>query len=650
MLKPILLAFTGTLLTSAIGAAESADIVRLCAPGQVSLRGVVGSKFDAVVRERFMSDEARTVIYDEAENAFRTCYDDLNSKGKFGWWQGEYWGKTMLSASEIYSMTGDENLKAWMLEKAHGFVSSYMKPDGYLGSYANQYFVRGEEKDMRKSWCWNVWVRKYTIWALYDIYRKTGDKDCLNAAVKSMDQLIDQLSGQKLRFVETGSFYGLPSCSILKPLLLLYQESRKPEYLETARQIVADMDKADGSHADIIADAFGDRPICEWHPDPYFWAKAYEMMSCLEGFVEYYRVTGEGRVLSAVLRIREKLLQGELNPMQNVGYFDHFVDGAHQPSGLTELCDVIHWIRVNRELYCLTGEAPYLDCAEKAFYNAFLAGVYRDGKWCAHAIRSHGSRHRAAPHQVCMQYHQCCVDNMPRGFVDWAATSFGLRRDGSVDVNFYSPSEWREEGVSVRLDGNYPVDGKIVMKVRSQRSIRLNLRVPGWSRVLCVDGVKRKGPWCSVEIAPGERKMSLEFDMAPRYVRRYTRETVYRTDNFYGKAMADWARHVFESADENPEMKDLYRTKGAGYMMWGPLVLAKGERSGVSRERTLAAETLNQCGCDVSLKPLTCRSPGDWGLWEATLRCGDAVKRENVMPFASVADEDDPSKFFSIWF
>ena len=215
-------------MTSAIGAAESADIVRLCAPGQVSLRGVVGSKFDAVVRERFMSDQARTVIYDEAENAFRTCYDDLHSKGKFGWWQGEHWGKTMLSASEIYSMTGDENLKAWMLGKAHGFVASYMKPDGYLGSYADQYFVRGEDKDMRKSWCWNVWVRKYTIWALDDIYRKTGDKDCLEAAVKSMDQLIDQLSGQKLRFVETGSFYGLPSCSVLKPLLLLFQETRKP--------------------------------------------------------------------------------------------------------------------------------------------------------------------------------------------------------------------------------------------------------------------------------------------------------------------------------------------------------------------------------------------------------------------------------------
>ena len=70
----------------------------------------------------------------------------------------------------------------------------------------------------------------------------------------------------------------------------------------------------------------------------------------------------------------------------------------------------------------------------------------------------------------------------------------------------------------------------------------------------------------------------------------------------------------------------------------------------LARQRTLAAETLNQCGCDVSLKPLTCRSPGDWGLWEATLKCGDVVTRENVMPFASVADEDDLTRFFSIWF
>ena len=66
----------------------------------VRLSGPVAAKMNALVHERFMSETARTVIYDEAENAFRTHYDDLHTEG-MGWWQGEYWGKTMLSAAEV---------------------------------------------------------------------------------------------------------------------------------------------------------------------------------------------------------------------------------------------------------------------------------------------------------------------------------------------------------------------------------------------------------------------------------------------------------------------------------------------------------------------------------------------------------------------
>jgi len=626
----------------------ASDVVMPPRPGDIRLSGYVADKMGALFRERFMTEFARTAIYDEAENAFRTHYDDLHTKD-MGWWQGEYWGKTMLSAAEVYSHTRDEGLRSFILEKVHRFLADHQRPDGYVGSYSDARFVRLEGRPARHSWCWNIWGRKYTIWALYDIYRQTGDRVCLDAAVKSMDQLLAMLKEMNLRISETGSFYGMPSCSILKPLLLLYRETGKQEYLSAAREIVADLDRPGHPQRNIIADAFGDRPIHEWHPEPFFWAKAYETMSCMEGLVEYHRVTGELRPLEAVKRLHAKLVSHELNPMAGVGYFDHFVDGGHRPNSMTEPCDVTHWIRVNRELYLLTGEAHYLDRIEKAFYNAFLAGVYRDGKWGAHAVRSHGRRHRTAPSQVGMKYHQCCIDNMPRTFIDWISTQTGVRGDGTIDVNFYSDMTAAQDGVSVSIRGNYPVSDAVDVRIAADRTRKVRFRVPGWSRMINVNGVDARGPWHEVDVPTGESVWHLAFDMTPEIVSTYVQNTVYSTDWFYGQAMGDWLVHVFESANENPEMKGLTRREGAAFVMRGPLLLARCTRVGGSPEEILKVEkTVNHGGFEATAAPRP--NANVWGAWTLTLKSGKDVRTAEVADYASAADTDDVENAFSIWF
>jgi len=635
-----------------VASAAGADAVRdgvapVCA-ADVRLFGPVAAKMDALVKERFMTDFARTTIYDEAENAFRTHYDDLHTKG-MGWWQGEYWGKTMLSAAEVYSHTRDEGLKRFILEKAHQFLADHQRPDGYVGSYKDARFVRVFNRLEMQSWCWNVWGRKYTMWALYDIYRLTGDRACLDAAVKSMDQLLAMLKEMKLGISETGSFYGMPSSSMLKPLLLLYRETGKAEYLEAAKSIVAFFDRPGRPYGSIVADAFGDSPIHEWHPEPFFWAKAYETMSCMEGLVEYYRVTGERRPLEAVRRLHAKLVSNELNPMGSVGYFDHFVDGGHRPNSMTEPCDVTHWIRVNRELYLLDGDARYLDFIEKAFYNAFLASVYRDGKWGAHAVRSHGRRHRTAPHQVGMQYHQCCIDNMPRTFVDWIDTQLGRRGDGTIDVNFYSDMTASMDGVKVSVSGNYPISDAVEVRIAADRVRRIRFRVPGWSRMIKVNGEDARGPWHEVEVPAGESAWRLQFDMTPSVVSTYVQNTVYSTDWFYGQPMVDWLVNVFESADENPEMKGLSRKDGAAFVMRGPLLLARCTRAGGTPDEIMKVErTVNHAGFSASVAPR--ENANVWGAWTLTLENGKDVRKFDVSDYASSADTDDVENAFSIWF
>ena len=82
----------------------------------------------------------------------------------------------------------------------------------------------------------------------------------------------------------------------------------------------------------------------------------------------------------------------------------------------TELCDVVHWMRLNAALYRATGDAKAPEFVRKAYNGAFLAGILDGGRWCMQFVKPDGSG-KPADLQVNMKRHHCCVDNMPRGFI-----------------------------------------------------------------------------------------------------------------------------------------------------------------------------------------------------------------------------------------
>ncbi len=512
----------------------SPDLLTPAAPGDARLLGRAGASADVCLRARAYSDWARGPMYDECVDSFRTHWDD--TEGRTGW-QNEYWGKTMLCFAGAVAYTRDPELRAWVLEKAHEFLAEFQRPNGYLSTYSREDFLRNnpDDPDARQHWCFNVWGRKYTLWALVDLHKATGDAECLAAAVKMADHLIAQLDRLGLTLDRTGAWHGISSMSILRPVLELYRLTGTERYLALAREIVRAMDpdpSVPSSPATLIRDAFRAEPVVSWYPLPTFWAKSYEILSCLEGLVEYYRVTGERRVLDAVLAWHGHLVREELNPMGSTGYFDHFLHAAAHVNGMTELCDVVHWIRFNRELLLLTGEPRYADFIEEAFLNAFLAGVYRDGRWGAHIVRSHGTRHLSAPAQTGMTLHQCCPDNMMRTYFDYAGSQFARAADGTLCVLLYTDGAATLGGDRVEISGGYPwADGPVTVKATLAAPCKIRLRIPRWpgsipgsAGILPAVAVSQAGSlrsqdgWLEVEGWAGENAWLLRFDLSPRLV------------------------------------------------------------------------------------------------------------------------------------
>ena len=651
----VFLAFAGCLSWTVVVAESVVNTIVPASGSEVRLGGRIGLAADTCIRARAFSDWARGAMYEEAENAFRTHWDDTN--GRENGWQNEYWGKTMLCFAGAIEYTQDPELKAWALEKAHAFVREFQKPNGYLSTYLKEDFLNTnpDDPDGLHRWGFNIWGRKYTFWALLELHRVTGDKVCLDAAAKMADHLIDQLKRLNLGIEKTGAWWGVSSGSILRPMLELYKVTGKVAYLDFCRGIVRAFDAEPSNPGTIIRDAFRKEPICTWYPRPTFWAKAYEIESCLEGLIEYHRLTGDKRVLEAVLAYHRHLTEEELNPMGSAGYFDHFLTAKNHVNGMTELCDVVHWIRLNRELLLLTGESRYADLIEQAFLNGFLAGVSRDGRWGAHIIRSHGTRHLSAPAQTGMTLHQCCPDNMMRTYFDYAGTLAAEGKDGAVSVLMYTDGETKIDQTTVSVTGGYPwSDDAVSVRIDADRDRAVRFRVPRWSKTLTVDGMvcEPQDGWVVVQARKGERVWRLGFDLTVR-VEQWSgpeEEKLPASPQVYSPEIPEYTVHFMEWY--TPDMAGLCRQETALRVLRGPLVLAKGRLAGTSREETLFASSFRNERWQASLRraPRTAANVGVAQPWILVLTRGDDVREIPVGDFASVSNVDDPANWFSIWF
>ena len=624
-------------------AAPRPDAMRTPALRDVRLGGHPGAKMSAVFRERMQSEFAQKEIFGEARRAFETRDDDIRGHG--GLWRGEFWGKLMLGTARAADYLQDPQLLAFVREECHRLIQ-LQDADGYLGSYTDRERVSITDPEATRrtyGWypCWNLWNRKYCIWGMLMAYKATGDREILESVERQMDQWIDMLHRRGLKLYDTGTLqmHGLPSMSVLKPLLMLHAETGNAKYLGYAREMLPDWDRADGACPNFFRNAPRPEPLAEWYPEPFKWAKCYEMMSCLDGLLEYHRATGNARALTTVRLIRDNLERTETNPFGGVGFGDKFLGAATRLDALSEVCDAIHWIRLNLDLFEITGQDCYMDCVERAYLNNFLPGVFRRGDYGAFFLR--GQCRHENQYQCGFAYNHCCVNNVPRTFLDVAEGTVTQDAAGTFHVNLYQDATVKLDGQTFEISGNYPVGNVVTVKTTLRRP-HIEFRKPGWC-----------GRMTRCETAPGV--WQLVFDMPVRLVERdLTDDTAPDTD-----PTARWMRNRYadnHSGDVGQDVRARYRRTAAATLWRGPLLLAKAKRVGCTEAELFPPDTVNQRGYAVSAKPVdeeTTERAGVWGAWDVTFsKPGAASVKVRVCDFESAGDDPRGARAeaFSIWF
>lgn len=451
---------------------EVNDVLHPARSAQVG--GFIGEKLDLSYRNRILAQDVDRLVAPFRDRTETRC------------WQSEFWGKWFTSAVLAYRYRPTPQLKEKLEEAVDGLIAT-QTPDGYIGNYA-------EDKRLE---AWDIWGRKYCMLGLLAWHDLTGSKRALKAARKEADYLINELATRNVMLVKKGNHRGMAASSVLEPVCLLYSCTGDKRYLDFAEEIVRQWEAADGpqliSKAGIDVSKRFPKPRKNW----YGWEqgqKAYEMMSCYEGLLELYRLTGKEEYKQAVEKTWLNIRDTEINIAGSGSAMECWFGGkALQTLPMLhyqETCVTVTWIKLSQQLLRLTGETKYADAIEQAFYNALLGAMYPDGAdWGKYSPLS-GQRMEGS--EQCGMGLNCCGASGPRGLFTFPLTAL-MGMDNGMQVNFYASGTYSLQTPGKQMakliqETDYPVTGKINIKIELPKSeeMAIRLRVPQWSKQTAV--------------------------------------------------------------------------------------------------------------------------------------------------------------------
>lgn len=454
-------------------------------------------RFDGIV-ERLVNFERENQIYDvELWERFVELFTfpaDVHDRG----WRCEYWGKMMRGAASVYAYTHDEVLYK-ILEKTVYDIFSTADADGRISTYSTDAELDG----------WDMWGRKYIMLGLQYFCEICHDNALIDKCHAEMCRQLDCViahigrgEGKKPITSASRHWLGANSCSVLEPVVRLYNVTGKREYLEFADYIV-DVCYGNENELNVFKLALED----ELDPYQYPEQKAYETMSCFEGLIEYYRVTKEEKHLKACVNFARRVLESEISVIGCCGCTHELFDNTrlHQVDPgfngiMQETCVSVTWMKFCGQLLRLTGDSKYADAIEQTFFNAYLGAANFPMKPFVHESRGKsvvytlpfdsysplraGSRGKQMGGFKSLKpentYYGCCACIAPMGIGTFTETACLLSENGVV-INSYVNGYLTARGMRFNIESGYPYNGKIKMTVVGEGELELALRVPAWS-------------------------------------------------------------------------------------------------------------------------------------------------------------------------
>lgn len=509
-------------------------------------------------------------------------------------WRGEYWGKMMRGACFTYEYTQNEELYGILTQTISDILDS-QDEFGRISTYAQNHEFDG----------WDIWGRKYVMLGMQYFLEICKDPELAQRIIQSMCRQMDYImqhigpakEGKKPITKATRHWRGLNSSSLLEPVVRLYSLTKEQKYLDYATYIV----ECGGSSVVNVFDlAYEDK----LYPYQYPTTKAYEMTSCFEGLLEYYRIVGNERHRVSIINYANRILESDFTIIGCGGctgeLFDHStVRQANTTNDkiAQETCVTVTLMKFFYQLHLLTGQSYFADAFELALYNAFFGSfntelVKRSILDCAPMVMpfdsysplTAGTRGVEIGGQRKMSdgtFYGCCacIGSMGNGLIAKMAT---LHCEGGIVLNLFSSGVTRLKtpggfDVALHMTTDYPKHGTIIVRVALQKdeTFKILIRNPKWSKntIAFVNQNPQKVTEGYIELNrtwKDQDEITIQFDMRTR--------AIYPTP--YGSQVlmnvVVWGEnYMIPSYDEEDPL-----AKNHVALQRGPLILAQENRLG----------------------------------------------------------------------
>lgn len=490
---------------------------------EIQIGGYLGERIHTCIEKRVKTQDVHHLV------------EPFQRKDETKLWQSEFLGKWMLGAIASYEYSHDETLYALIRKGMEEFLQT-QTPEGYIGNYT---------KDAQLT-NWDIWGRKYVLLALLSYHKLTGDRRALMAACYSADYLLRQIEEYRVDIARTGYYQGMPSCSILEPIVYLYDATKEARYLQFAKDIVGSVEKK--GNAQLITKVIDEVPVAERTPHPKSWwafengQKAYEMMSCYIGMMELGRVLNDSFYKEIVERVAEDIRRNEINIAGTGAAFECWYHGKQRQTSpayhTMETCVTFTYMQLCSRLFQYTGNALYIEELERTVYNALMASMKEDGSQISKYSPLEG--HRSPGEEQCGMHMNCCNANGPRGFA--LIPKIALQAEGNnIRLNLYTPMDAiladGTKKLNLKVETNYPADGgvSVLMDIQRPERLRLILRIPEQAEDVSVlvndevQEVSHKGGYvCLDRIWKRNDHVALNFVLKTKVVRNNNMQAVVR--------------------------------------------------------------------------------------------------------------------------
>ncbi|MBR5587124.1 MAG: glycoside hydrolase family 127 protein [Clostridia bacterium] len=548
--------------------------------------GFVQSAFEFVEKEQLLRED----LWERFVQQFR---EDADYEGG---WRGEYWGKMMRGACLVYQYTKNEKLYSVLCKTVCDMIES-ADEKGRISSYAANHEFEA----------WDMWCRKYVLLGMEYFLEICKDEKFAADVIKSMrgqlDYIIERIGrgeGKKEITAATRHWRGLNSSSILEPVVKLYNLTGEQKYFDFAKYIV-DIGCID------IANIFELAYENKFYPYQYPVTKAYEMTSCFEGLIEFYKITGEEKYKTAIVNFADKVLESDFTVIGCCGctheLFDHSTVRQANTTNeeiMQETCVTVTLMKFFYRVHLLTGDPKYVDAFEISLYNAYLGSFNTEGviepmikrehpDWTAEPLPfdsysplTAGRRGNGIGGLKCMSdnhYYGCCacIGSAGIGLVPQMQI---LKSDSGIVLNLYiNGKTTTDDGITLNIDTEYPKYGTVKVSVETAdvKKFELALRNPSWSKstktavngepVQATDGyIKIDRKWKNGDT------VELEFDMSTEVIYPIP----YGTDILMNNVVWGYNYIVPNYDEEDPLAKNHIALRR------GPVMLAMENRLGYS--------------------------------------------------------------------